>query len=121
MRWIDYWDGRSSQVKIPIGTLGPYPTDFNDNVVNASPRIEQVSQALQNAFAAGDAAAAAQLFTADAVYEDMALHTRVEGQLHLLLHSSEAIPRSSLTTTGRLRGSLRSTTLISSQTRTIKR
>ena len=83
VRWIDYWDGRSSQVKIPIGTLGPYPTDFNDNVVNASARIEQVSQALQSAFAAGDAAAAAQLFTVDAIYEDMALHTRVEGQLQI--------------------------------------
>jgi hypothetical protein len=80
VRWIDYWDGRSSQVKIPIGTLGPYPSDFNDKVVNASARIEQVSQALQDAFAAGNAAAAAQLFSTDAVYEDMALHTRVEGQ-----------------------------------------
>jgi hypothetical protein len=77
VRWIDYWDGRSSQVKIPIGTLGPYPVDFNDNVVNASARIKQVSQALQDAFAIGNAAAAAELFTTNAVYEDMALHTRV--------------------------------------------
>jgi hypothetical protein len=83
VRWIDYWDGRSSQVKIPIGTLGPYPTDFNDNVVNASATIKQVSQALQDAFAAGNAAAAAQLFTTDAVYEDMALHTHVEGQIQI--------------------------------------
>jgi hypothetical protein len=83
VRWIDYWDGRSSQVKIPIGTFGPYPVDFNDNVVNASAGIMHVSQALQGAFAAGDAAEAAQLFTADAVYEDMALRTRVEGQLQI--------------------------------------
>jgi hypothetical protein len=83
VRWIDYWDGRSSQVKIPIGTLGPYPVDFNDNVVNASARIKQVSQALQDAFAVGNAVAAAQLFTTDAIYEDMALHTRVEGQIQI--------------------------------------
>jgi hypothetical protein len=80
IRWVDYWDGRSSSTHLPIGTLGPYPTDFHDNVVNASPRILQVSQALQSALQSGDAAAAAQLFTADALYEDMALHTRVEGQ-----------------------------------------
>jgi hypothetical protein len=83
IRWIDYWDGRSSLVKIPFGAFGPYPTDFHDNVVNASSKIKQVSQALQSALGAGDAAAAAQLFTPDAVYEDMALHTRVEGQLQI--------------------------------------
>jgi ketosteroid isomerase-like protein len=83
VRWVDYWDGRSSQVRIPIGTLGPYPSDFHDNVVNASATIKNVAQALQNAFSAGDAAAAAQLFTPDAVFEDMALHTRVEGQLQI--------------------------------------
>jgi hypothetical protein len=83
VRWIDYWDGRSSLVHLPIGTLGPYPTDFHDNVVNASDRIKQVSQALQSALAANNPAAAAALFTPDALYEDMALHTRVEGQLQI--------------------------------------
>ena len=56
VRWIDYWDGRSSQTKIPIGTFGPYPPDFHDGVVNASATIKKVAQALQNAFSAGDAA-----------------------------------------------------------------
>jgi hypothetical protein len=51
--------------------------------VNASATIKKVAQALQNALSAGDAAKAAQLFTADAVFEDMALHTRVEGQLQI--------------------------------------
>jgi hypothetical protein len=83
VRWVDYWDGRSSLVRLPIGTLGPYPTDFHDNVVNASPRIKFVAQALQTALQSGNAAAAAQLFTPDAVYEDMALHTRVEGQIQI--------------------------------------
>lgn len=83
IRWIDYWDGRSSLTRIPIGAFGPYPTDFHDGVVNASARIQHVSQTLQAALQAGNAAAAAQLFTADAVYEDMALHTRVEGQIQI--------------------------------------
>lgn len=52
-------------------------------MVNEPAGIEQVSQAPQNAFAAGDAAAAAQLFATDSVYEDMALHTRVEGQIQI--------------------------------------
>jgi hypothetical protein len=84
VRWIDYWDGRSSQLRLPIGCcFGPYPTDFHDGVVNASATIKKVAQALQNAFSVGDAAKAAQLFTPDAVFEDMALHTRVEGQLQI--------------------------------------
>ena len=83
VRWIDYWDGRSSQTHIPIGTFGPYPPDFHDGVVNASTTIKKVAQALQDAFAANDPAKAAQLFTPDAVFEDMALHTRVEGQLQI--------------------------------------
>jgi len=84
VRWIDYWDGRSSQTHLPIGCcFGPYPTDFHDGVVNASATIKKVAQALQNAFSVGDAAKAAQLFTPDAVFEDMALHTRVEGQLQI--------------------------------------
>ena len=83
IRWVDYWDGRSSSTHLPIGTLGPYPTDFHDNVVNASTRIQQVSQALQTALQTGNAAAAAQLFTADAVYEDMALHARVAGRIQI--------------------------------------
>src|SRR5215510_13533672 len=83
VRWIDYWDGRSSQTHIPIGSFGPYPPDFHDTVVNASATIKKVAQALQNAFSANDPAKAAQLFTPDAVFEDMALHTRVEGQLQI--------------------------------------
>ncbi len=51
VRWIDYWDGRSSLVHLPIGTLGPYPTDFRDNQGTASPAIKKAAQQLQAAFA----------------------------------------------------------------------
>jgi hypothetical protein len=83
VRWIDYWDGRSALGGFPIGAFGPYPSDFHDSVQNASPVIINVAQALQAAFTAGDAATATSLFTNDAVFEDMALHTRVEGQLQI--------------------------------------
>jgi hypothetical protein len=92
VRWIDYWDGRSSQTHLPIGTLGPYPPDFHDTVVNASATIKKVAQALQNAFSANDPAKAAQLFTPDAVFEDMALHTRVEGQLQIQRYLTRGLP-----------------------------
>jgi limonene-1,2-epoxide hydrolase len=83
VRWVDYWDGRSSLTRLPIGTFGPYPMDFHDNIVNSSARIKHVAKALQAALQSGNAAAAAQLFTPDAVYEDMALHTRIEGQIQI--------------------------------------
>jgi hypothetical protein len=91
IRWVDYWDGRSSKVKLPIGTLGPYPTDFHDNVTSASARIQQVSQTLQAALAAGDATAASALFTPDALFEDMALHTRLIGQVQIKRYLQRAV------------------------------
>ena len=69
-----------------------YPTDFHDGVVNASPKIERTADALQKAFAAGDAAAATALFSFDAVYEDMAAHTRVVGQLQIGRYLARALP-----------------------------
>jgi hypothetical protein len=83
VRWIDCWDGRSSLVHLPIGTLGPYPADFRDNQGPASGTVRAAAGHLQSAFAAADPAAAAGCFTPDAVFEDMALHTRVEGQLQI--------------------------------------
>lgn len=83
VRWIDYWDGRSSLAHIPIGAFGPYPTDFRDNQGSAPSAIRHASEQLQSAFSAGDAASAVQSFTPDAVFEDMALHARVEGQLQI--------------------------------------
>jgi len=79
VRWMDYWDGRSSNVK---NILKPtYPTAFADDVGNSSARIAQVAKSLQEAFAGGDAMAATALFTPDAVYEDMALHAQILGRL----------------------------------------
>lgn len=94
VRWIDYWDGRSSLAHIPIGSFGPYPAeaDFRDGQGTAAAAITKAANSLQAAFASGDAATAAGLFTPDAVYEDMALHARVEGQLQIQRYLTRALP-----------------------------
>lgn len=78
VRAVDYWDGRTTQVR---NTIGPtYPTDFKDERQNAAPVMVKVTGALQAAFAAGDAAAAARLMSYDVVFEDMAAHTWLRGR-----------------------------------------
>lgn len=91
VRWVDYWDGRGSQLQLPIGSFGPYPSDFRDQVVNAPDPIRQVATQLQAALQAGDAAAAAELFTADALFEDMALHTRLDGKIQIQRYLERAL------------------------------
>ena len=91
IRWMDYWDGRSSGAK---NTIGPtYPTEFHDNVGNATGKIADTAGKLQHAFAAGDAAGAAAMFSNDAVYEDMALHGQVLGRLAIQRYLSRALPK----------------------------
>jgi hypothetical protein len=89
VRWIDYWDGRSSQRQTSIQPT--YPSDFRDNVVNASPKITEVASELQKAFSAGDSGAAAALFSFDASFEDMAAHTRLVGRLQIERYLSRAL------------------------------
>jgi hypothetical protein len=89
IRWMDYWDGRSSGAK---NTIGPtYPTDFHDDVGNATGRIADVAGKLQQAFASGDADGAAALFAPDAVFEDMALHSQILGRLAITRYLKRAL------------------------------
>jgi hypothetical protein len=91
IRWMDYWDGRSSNVR---NTLKPtYPTAFDDIIGNSSAGIAQTATALQGALAHGNAAAASALFTPDAVYEDMALHTQILGRLAIARYLNRALGR----------------------------
>ena len=91
IRWMDYWDGRSTGSKNSIGAS--YPTDFHDNVGNATGRIADVCHRLGQAFGAGDAAAATDLFSNDAVYEDMALHGQVLGRLAIKRYLTRTLPK----------------------------
>ena len=78
VRWVDYWDGRSSLIQNTIAST--YPANFKDSEQNADPVAVQAAQKLQAAFAAGDAAAAVALMSYDVVHEDLAAHTRLRGQ-----------------------------------------
>jgi ketosteroid isomerase-like protein len=86
VRWVDYWDGRHFGAELAAKMRTPsdkFPTDFKDATVpsNASSKIRAAANRLHAAFAGNDAKAAAALFTSDAVYEDMTLHTQVLGRL----------------------------------------
>jgi hypothetical protein len=89
IRWIDYWDGRSSLAK---NTIAPsYPTDFRDDVENASSLVVAKAVQLQNAFQTGDVASATALFSPDAIYEDMALHAQILGRLAIQRYLNRAL------------------------------
>ena len=89
IRWVDYWDGRSALFQNTI--TSSYPADFRDLEQNADPAVVQVTQKLQAAFTAGDAAAAVALMSADVIHEDMAAHTRVRGQFQAQRYYTRAL------------------------------
>ncbi len=89
IRWVDYWDGRSSL--FPNTIASTYPADFKDSEQNADPAVVRAARALQAAFAAGDAAAAVALMSVDVVHEDMAAHTRVRGQIQAQRYYTRAL------------------------------
>ncbi|MBS2532141.1 hypothetical protein KGQ20_05090 [Catenulispora sp. NF23] len=91
-RWVDYWDGRSALTP-PTVIGGAYPTDFKDSEQNAHPAVVEAARALQAAFAAGDAAAAVGLMSADVVIEDLSAHTRVCGRLQAQRYYARALGR----------------------------
>ena len=88
IRWVDYWDGRSSLFP---NTFTTYPADFKDSEQNADPAVVRAAQALQGAFAAGDAATAVALMSVDVVHEDMAAHSRVRGQFQAQRYYTRAL------------------------------
>lgn len=82
IRWVDYWDSNTipsaldTQFRTPAAK---FPKDFKDAAVgdNASPRITDVVRRLQDALTKGDAAAAAALFSSEAVFEDRTWRTQI--------------------------------------------
>ena len=86
VRWIDYWDGASFDGDLYAEFRTPaeaFPTDLRHEQVgsNAAPEIVQAATALQAAFAAGDASAAAALMHTDVVFEDRALRAQIVGRI----------------------------------------
>lgn len=84
VRWVDYWDGRHFGIPATdrLRTPAPsFPTQFGEQIVgnHASPRLTKTAAALAAALATGDQQDIAALFSADAVVEDLSLHTEVVG------------------------------------------
>ncbi|NCE86309.1 MULTISPECIES: nuclear transport factor 2 family protein [Pseudomonas] len=85
IRWTDYWDSSSYDDKRYHEFRKPddkFPTDFKESAItqNASKKITAVARTLQSALNSGDARVAAELFTYDAVFEDLAVRTQIRGQ-----------------------------------------
>ena len=86
VRWVDYWDATPldadlyAQMRTPADV---FPADLKDDVVatQAAPEMLAAAAALQSAFAAGDAEAAAALLHPDVVHEDMTMRTRLLGRI----------------------------------------
>ena len=86
VRWVDYWDATPfdahlyAQMRTPADV---FPADLKDGVVatQAAPEVVTAATALQSAFAAGDADAAAGLLHTDVELEDMTMRTRLLGRI----------------------------------------
>ncbi len=86
IRWVDYWDAGpyDEQLYAQFRTPAPqFPRDLKDAQVptQAAPELVTAATALQAAFAAGDAPAAADLLHTDVVLTDMSLRAQLIGRI----------------------------------------
>ncbi|KAJ7583805.1 hypothetical protein C8J56DRAFT_951849 [Mycena floridula] len=81
-RQVDYWDGRQNPDIIGRSPDDQYPYNLGLDTVEqtAAPEMNHTAHQLNAALSAGDAEAAASLFTFDAILVDTTLRTRQEGQ-----------------------------------------
>jgi hypothetical protein len=97
IRWVDYWDGRSvdgqflARMRAPVNI---YPLNFLESAVgeHSSPNLRATASQLQLACSTGDYAAAATLFSYDAIYEDMASRTQILGRPAIERYLHRALP-----------------------------
>jgi ketosteroid isomerase-like protein len=97
VRQVDYWDSRHFGTATAAGLrvpAGQFPGLFGEQKIGerANGTIRRVSNALAAAFSAGNADAATALFAADAVFEDLALHTELIGHKAIAAHLKRALP-----------------------------
>jgi hypothetical protein len=83
-RWVDYWDGRSwtqDYFKSFQTPADKFPKDLGEDIPqNASKKIIDVSNQLNTALANNNSKSAAELFSDEAVYEDMSLRSEIQGK-----------------------------------------
>jgi ketosteroid isomerase-like protein len=96
VRLVDYWDGRgfgaelAGSLRVPADS---YPHDLGVSTVTSRPGpIATAARELTAAFAAGDADRAGELFSYDAVFEDMALRTQLRGRAAIVRYLRRALP-----------------------------
>jgi hypothetical protein len=72
---------------------GKFLTDLRETIAGeqASPRMRQAAGQLSDALRTGDAAAAAKLFSYDAVYVDQGLRLHIEGRYAIARYLERAI------------------------------
>ncbi|MGX5847324.1 hypothetical protein ACWGTO_09625 [Mesorhizobium sp. PL10] len=94
-RWVDYWDARQFGVaawKKEEKSPGDWPTNFREDTVGetASPLMRGVVAKLHSALRDGDISAAMQLFSSDAVYEDVAAHIQIASRSSIQKYLAKA-------------------------------
>jgi ketosteroid isomerase-like protein len=96
VRLVDYWDGRgfgaglAGSLRVPADS---YPHDLGVSAVTSRPGpVATAARELSAAFAAGDADRAGELFSYDAVFEDMALRAQLRGQAAIVRYLRRALP-----------------------------
>jgi hypothetical protein len=97
IRQVDYWDARHFGTATAAGLrvpAGQFPSAFGETKIGerAHATIRRASDALAAAFATSNADAATALFTDDAVFEDLALHTQLIGPKAIAAHLRRALP-----------------------------
>jgi ketosteroid isomerase-like protein len=94
VRLVDYWDGRGFGAKLAASLRVPaesYPHDLGAATVTSRPGpIATAAAELTAAFAAGDPGRAGELFSYDAVFEDMALRTQLRGRAAIVRYLRRA-------------------------------
>ena len=96
VRLVDYWDGRgfgadlAASLRVPADS---YPHDLGVSTVTSRPGpIATAAAELTTALGAGDTGRAGELFSYDAVFEDMALRTQLRGQAAITRYLRRALP-----------------------------
>ena len=96
VRLVDYWDGRGFGAELAGSLRVPaesYPRDLGVRTVTSRPGpVAAAARELTAAFAASDTDRAGELFSYDAVFEDMALRTQLRGQAAIVRYLRRALP-----------------------------
>ena len=96
VRLVDYWDGRGFGAELAASLRVPadaYPHDLGASAVTSRPGpIATAAAELSAALGAGDTGRAGELFSYDAVFEDMALRAQLRGRAAIARYLRRALP-----------------------------